>query len=78
MTVKSLLLLQKIPILNKCYSFEVSVDQRILNKKMHHSFNTYTKKVNININIKHVRMKDCVTLKTGVMAVENSALQLQE
>ncbi len=65
-TVKTFIMLQKIFILNKCCSFELSIHQRIL-KKMYHCFHK---------NIK--QHKEDVTLEMGVMTAENTALPSQE
>ncbi len=62
-------MLQNNNIPNKCCTFERSIHQRILKK--YHGFHK-------DINQQNCFIKDHVTLKTDVMAAENSALQSQK
>ncbi len=67
-TVKTFIMLQNNNISNKCCTFELSIHQRILEK--YHGFHKDIKQHNCFLKVQ-------VTLKTDVMAAENSALQSQ-
>ncbi len=72
-------MLQKISISSKYCSFELSVHQRILKRKMYQGFHKNTKQHNsffknidnnMLISISEWFLKDHVTLKTGVMMLK--------